>query len=187
MRSRGQWKSWYLFCAGLVFLLVVLLSGCHKKVKAEFQRPPASSVVPAPVPLPAQEPEEVPESPDAEPESTEETSSLEPVPKRPRTRTQAPAPAPVQDPVPPPALPRLSSGAKNSETSSIRDKLGRIEALISTIRSRVLKPGQREQVASARAFLSHARKAYAEGDYRRAAVLADKGLILAVDVEQSSR
>jgi hypothetical protein len=61
------------------------------------------------------------------------------------------------------------------------------EAILSSLEDRSLNTQQREQAAAARAFVAQARKALEEGDFRRASVLADKGLILAQDVRDSSR
>jgi len=70
---------------------------------------------------------------------------------------------------------------------SIAVKLRRTTDLFSVLRSRSLTVKQREQVEAAQAFVAQARTALDEGDVVRAAVLGDKGFLLAEDVERASR
>ena len=58
---------------------------------------------------------------------------------------------------------------------------------MSSLSARALSDSQRQQFAAARGFVAQAQRALDEGDERRAIVLIDKGLILAEDVERSSR
>jgi len=55
------------------------------------------------------------------------------------------------------------------------------------LRNRPLTVEQREQVEAAQAFVVQARTALDQGDVLRAAVLGDKGFLLAEDVERASR
>ena len=66
-------------------------------------------------------------------------------------------------------------------------KLEQAGSLLSSVGGRELSQGQREQVAAARGFVAQAQRALDKGDERRALVLVDKGLILAEDVERTSR
>lgn len=69
----------------------------------------------------------------------------------------------------------------------VQSKLKQAGSLLSSVGGRELSQRQREQVAAARGFVAHAQRALDEGDERRALVLIDKGLILAEDVERTSR
>jgi hypothetical protein len=69
----------------------------------------------------------------------------------------------------------------------VSTKLQRAGTLLSSLGGRGLSDGQRDQVAAARGFVAQAQRALDEGDERRALVLVDKGLILAEDVERTSR
>jgi hypothetical protein len=172
--------------AGASCLVVTAaLSGCQKKVKAEFERPPAVTNIP-------DNPESTSEEPDKDLEALEKAS--EPV-EAPTPVAEEPAPQPVprpratpppEPPPPEPAEPRLTINEDSQEARSIVEKLTRAEAILSTLEKRPLTKEQREQLGAARAFVIQARKAYSEKDYRRAAVLADKGLILAEDVRSST-
>ncbi len=156
--------------------------GCHKKVKAEFKRPPAAST--APETEPASEEPEVTEAPKILTEPAEETPAPEEIepPARPVRRSK-PSDPPPPPPVPEePPSPRLTTEPNNAETGIIRDKLALTEAILSALDQDSLTIKQREQAAVARAFVTQARKALEERDYRRASVLADKGLILAEDM-----
>ncbi len=161
------------------------LSGCHKKVKAEFERPPAVIIVPEPRESTSEEPDKDLEVLQKAPEPEEEPIpvSEEPAPKP----VQRPKATPPPEPPPPePAEPRLTANEDSPEARSIVEKLTRAEAILSTLQNRPLTKKQSEQLAAAQAFVIQARKAYAEKDYRRAAVLAEKGLILAEDVRSST-
>jgi hypothetical protein len=164
------------------------MGGCHKKPKVEFDRPPAVSTIPETPetpeePIPAEE-----ETPPAEPETVEEPPPAEeeiPPPKPARRTDPSPPPDP---PIPPdPHEPRLTEGSDSPEVRSIRNKLARTIAILNIVERQSLTKEEKEQAASARAFVDQAREALEEGDYRRAAVLADKGLILAEDVRESAR
>lgn len=167
-------------------LIFPWLSACHKKPKVEFPRPPASASIPEePPPRPA--PEEV-EAPPSDPQPTPAESP--PVAnQRPRSPRRAPAPPPPEPapPVqPPPApSPRLAPG--KDDPATIQDKIRRTETLLSSVRERVLTAQQREQAEAAGGFVAQAKDAMGEGEWRRAAVLADKAFILAEDVERGSR
>ena len=161
------------------------LSGCHKNAKAEFGRPPAVTKIPEPA-------ENTSDETDLDLEALEEQSEPQekaapametPAPKPIREPRPAPPPDP---PLPEPAEPRLTINEDSPEARSIVEKLTRAEAILSTLQKRSLTKEQQEQLAASRAFVTQARKAYAEKDYRRAAVLADKGLILAEDVRSST-
>jgi hypothetical protein len=171
-----------------VFLLAVLalFAGCNKKVKAEFERPPAVAAIPEPTDPPTEPSREEIESPEINPEPSDEPvkKEEESPPPRPVPRRR---PAPPPEPPPPdPREPRLTD-ADSPEVLSISDKLTRTEVILAVLRRRSLTAEQREQAATARTFVNQARRALEDGDYRRAAVLADKGLILAEDVRDSSR
>jgi hypothetical protein len=56
-----------------------------------------------------------------------------------------------------------------------------------TLSTRKLSDSQWQQFAAARGFVAQARRALNDGDERRALFLIDKGLILAADVERSTR
>lgn len=154
-------------------------------MKAEFERPPAVTTIPDP-------PENTTEEPDKDLEALEKASEPEeapaPVSEKPSPKpVQKPRAAPLPEPPPPePAEPRLTTHEDSLEARSIVEKLTRAEAILSTLENRTLTKKQREQLGAARAFVTQARRAYSEKDYRRAAVLADKGLILAEDVRNST-
>lgn len=171
-----------------LLLLLFPLAGCGKKAKAEFGRPAAVSTEP-----PLEEPP--PETPDTEPESSEIAPEPEEVPpppeeeKPPPRRVRAPKPEPLPEPEPPPDPPEpsLTSSTDSPEARPILEKLARTEDILSSLRRRPLTTEQQKQAANARAFVSQAKQALEEGDYRRASVLADKGIILAEDLRDSTR
>ena len=162
-----------------------LLSGCHKNAKAEFERPPAVTKIPEPAEKTSEEKDLDLDALEKSPEPKEESppATVEPAPKP----IRPPEPSPLPEPPPPePSEPRLTINEDSPAARSIVEKLTRAEAILSTLQTRSLTKEQREQLAASRAFVTQARKAYAEKDYRRAAVLADKGLILAEDVRSST-
>jgi hypothetical protein len=161
--------------------------GCHKKPKVEFDRPPAVSTVPETPEIPAEPAPQEDEILDALPEAVDEPAPVEeeePPPKP--VRRRRPAPPPEPPPTPDPHEPRLTEGSDSPEVRSIRNKLARADAILNILGRQSLTAVQREQASQARAFVNQAREALQDGDYRRAAVLADKGLILAEDVRESS-
>jgi hypothetical protein len=171
----------------LVLLMVLPLAGCGKKAKAEFNRPAAVSTVPEP-----EEPPPEPPDTEAEPEITPEPEEKPPPPeeeKPPPRRVRAPKPEPPPEPEPPadPPEPRLTSSTDSAEARPILEKLARTEDILSSLGRRTLTTEQQKQAANARAFVSQAKQALDDGDYRRAAVLADKGIILAEDLRDSTR
>lgn len=160
-----------------------LTAGCHKRPKAEFDRPPAVSTIPESPAIPEEPIPEEDETPHARPEPVDEPTPTEeetPPPKPVRRRRSAPPPEPP--PPPDPHEPRLTEGSDSPEVRSIRNKLAHADAILNILERQSLTIEQREQAASARVFVNQAREALQEGDYRRASVLADKGLILAEDV-----
>ena len=78
-------------------------------------------------------------------------------------------------------------GGEITVEPEVQSKLEQAGSLLSSVGGRELSQGQREQGAAARGFVAHAQRALDEGDERRALVLIDKGLILAEDVERTSR
>jgi hypothetical protein len=183
-------KSYFLSCAGLLFGLLAA-SGCSKEVKAEFPRPPATAGIPA-----SETSESPPEptdelvvdlepAPAAEPEPEPETDEPLPTPAAPR-----PAPVsaePVEEPSPARPSTHLAATDNTPANPEVSTKLQRAGTLLSSLGGRGLSDGQRDQVAAARGFVAQAQRALDEGDERRALVLVDKGLILAEDVERTSR
>lgn len=171
-------------------MLLVALSafsfGCRKKIKTEFDRPPVASTVPEPEPVP-EEPEE-PEVPEVVVDPPEEPAVPEqaPPPAQPVRRKRPPEPSLPPPPPEEPPSPRLATEPETAETGAIRDTMALTEAILSSLDQESLSTKQREQAAAARAFVTQARRALEEGDYRRASVLADKGLILAEDVRDGS-
>ena len=164
-----------------------LATGCNKKVKAEFERPPASASVPESIPDVAEEEPEVQAATVQEDAvAAEATPPVKEAPPAPRAR---PRPTPPPDPVPsPPPNPQLPADQPESEErATIATKLDRTAGLFSVLRNRPLNVQQREQVEAAQAFVAQARAALQEGDVVRANVLGDKGFILAEDVERASR
>lgn len=180
-------RGFFLSCAGLLFGLLAA-SGCSKEVDAEFPRPPATASIP-----PSEGGESPPEPPvevvvreaPPEPEPEPEVDAPPPEPAEP-----PPAPV-VADPVeePPPAPPSTKLGGVNDDEvdPEVVTKLEYAGLLLSSVGSRELSQNQREQMAAARGFVAQAQRALEEGDDRRALVLIDKGLILAEDVERTSR
>ncbi len=172
----------------LALLLLLPLAGCGKKAKADFNRPAAVSTEPLPE-------ESAPEPPDTEPESSEIAPEPEEDPQPPeeekppprRARSPKPESPPEPEPPPDPPEPRLTSSTDSPEARPILEKLARTEDILSSLRRRPMTPEQQEQAANARAFVSQAKQALDEGDYRRASVLADKGIILAEDLRDSTR
>ena len=162
-------------------------TGCWRRGKAEFRRPPVTASTPrAPEPSPEPPPEQpVEEEPlavdeiEIEPPAATPAADAEPAPPPPKQASPSPAPEP---PAPAPQL--AESHATNPEISS---KLAKAGTLLSAIDARKLSSEQGSQVEAAKAFVSQARDAFAEGDERRALVLVDKGLLLAEDVERASR
>jgi hypothetical protein len=168
--------------------LLVPLSGCGKKAKAEFNRPPAVSTEPPPEEPPPELPDTEPESSEIAPEPEEEPPPLEedkPPPRR--VPTRKPEPPPEPEPPPDPPEPRLTSSTDSPEARPILEKLARTEDILSSLGRRTLTTEQQKQAANARAFVSQAKQALDDGDFRRAAVLADKGIILAEDLRDSTR
>lgn len=164
-------------------------TGCARRAKAEFKRPPATASTPE---APEPEPEPLPEQPvveepltvdevEVEPKASEPTVDAEPAPSPPKQTSPSPPPQPG----PPAPAPQLADPqVTNPEISS---KLEQAGSLLTKIDTRDLSSEQGSQVAAAKAFVAQARDAFAEGDERRALVLVDKGLLLAQDVERSSR
>lgn len=108
----------------------------------------------------------------------------------PESRAEKPAPPPEEPAAPPvaePSNPQLLPGEQAPDTLAIRDRLARTQGLLSLIAQRSLTEAQREQADAARAFVGQAAEALDGGESQRALVLADKGLILAEDVESSTR
>ncbi|MGH9462579.1 MAG: hypothetical protein ACRD1X_15295 [Vicinamibacteria bacterium] len=180
---------WRRLGAGVLFAGGLgLMAGCHKNATVVFHRPPASASVPETPPEAAEtepevksaaiEQETVAEEP---PRPTEETQP----PREPSPPTPTPPPDPEPAPPPRPELPGNHPNADDVETIAV--KLQRTTGLFSVLRSRSLTVKQREQVEAAQAFVAQARTALDEGDVLRAAVLGDKGFLLAEDVERASR
>jgi hypothetical protein len=59
--------------------------------------------------------------------------------------------------------------------------------MLNSVALRDLSADERRQLNEAKGFVVQARRAYRDGDERRALVLVDKCLILVADVERSSR
>ena len=170
-RMRGSCLS----CAGLLFGLLSA-SGCWKEVKAEFPRPPATAAIP-----PSEQSEPAPEPP------LELVVDSEPEPEPPKPSPPPVAAEPVEEtPLEPPST-QLASAVDGAVDPEVQSKLKQAGSLLSSVGGRELSQRQREQVAAARGFVAHAQRALDEGDERRALVLIDKGLILAEDVERTSR
>lgn len=181
-------RGYCLSCAGLLLGLLAA-SGCSKGVKAEFPRPPATAAIP-----PSEESE-------PEPEPTEEVvAGREPEPEpEPEPVVDEPEPEPKKAPPPPvaaepaeeaasePLSTQLATGDDGDVDPEVSSKLEQAGALLSSVGGRELSQGQREQVAAARGFVAQAQRALGDGDERRALVLVDKGLMLAEDVERTSR
>ena len=134
-------------------------------------------------------PEETPrdEKPVAEVEPEPAVEDPEPRPDQgpDRAPPTPPPPEPPDDvPAEPPSTERAGSESVDPELLA---KLARANALMSSLPTRALSDGQRQQFAAARGFVAQAQRAVDEGDERRALVLIDKGLMLAEDVERSSR
>jgi outer membrane biosynthesis protein TonB len=173
---------------GVLILAVSGLTGCHKKPKVEFERPPAVASIPETPANPEVPSTDETKEPDSQPEPVVEPTPTEaesPPPKP--VRRRKPLPPPEPQPPPDPHEPRLTEGSDSPEVRSIRNKLARTVAILNIVEKQLLTKEQIEQAASARAFVNQAQEALEEGDYRRAAVLADKGLILAQDVRESAR
>jgi hypothetical protein len=165
-----------------------LVTGCHRNVKAEFERPPASASIPETTPDVAEDEPEIQtavvEQETVAAEVAPPVEQKDPPPPRARPR---PAPPPDPEP-PPPPRPQLPADQPDAEEpTSIADKLDRTVDLFSVVRDRPLTVEQREQVEAAQAFVAQARAALEEGDVVRAMVLGDKGFLLAEDVERASR
>lgn len=181
-------RVWVTALPVLSLALVWLpLPGCHKQPRVEFPRPPASASVPEEPPPPPVAPEAETPPPEPEPAPEEPAPTANHRARPPRRSTPPPPSEPEPPPQPPPApSPRLTP-SKDDDPSAIQDKIRRSEALLSSVRERTLSPQQREQAETATGFVAQAKDAVAEGEWRRAAVLADKAFILAEDVERASR
>lgn len=176
---------------GVCCLLLGSLSGCHKEVKADFPRPPATAAVPAPEPPPetaetppVEEPEAPPGTQDEPPQEPESPPKPVAAVKRPRAN---PEPDPVEPAATEPTSTQISGTGTGQEDPEIVAKLRRVDALFESLGDRKLTAEQAQQLTAAESFVTQARKAMEEGDPRRALVLIDKGLILAQDLERLSR
>lgn len=184
-------NSYCLACAGLLFGLVAA-SGCSRRVDADFPRPPATAAIP-----PSDDSEPAPEPPvevvverdpgELEPEPEPEPSTVEPEPDPPRPAPTPVAAEPLEEPEPDPPSTQLAGAGEDDVDPEVVSKLEQAGTLLSSVGARELSQGQREQIAAARGFVAQARRALDEGDERRALVLIDKGLLLVVDVERTSR
>jgi len=168
--------------------LLACLSGCTRRVKADFPRPPVTASTPDPVaPEAAPTGETSPvlaeaeptENGDPPPQVVEPPPEPTPVPVRPAPSKPAPEPPPE-----PPSTQLAGGGDRNPEWTSKIDRAG---DLLGSVAGRPLSESQRSQIMAARGFVAQARRAFDEGDERRALVLVDKGLILVEDVERASR
>jgi hypothetical protein len=171
-------------------LLLTSLSGCHKEVKADFPRPPATAALPAP----EAPPEDAAPPPAEEPEPPVEVSEEPPEPPQPRPKPVATSKPPRAHPEPDAEEPPVEEEPTSTQISGtgeedpeIVTKLRRVDALFESLGDRKLTAEQAQQLTAAEAFVAQARKAIQEGDPRRALVLIDKGLILAQDLERLSR
>ncbi len=165
-----------------------LATGCHKNAGAEFHRLPASASIPEQPPAVVEaEPEVKSAAVEKDTVAEDPQGSIEET--QPARRPARSAPTPPLDPEPtPPPRPELPGNQPNAEEAEgIAVKLQRTTDLFSVLRNRPLTVEQREQVEAAQAFVVQARSALAEGDVLRAAVLGDKGFLLAEDVERASR
>lgn len=164
-----------------------LLEACQSGVPPS---PATASVVP-PEPTEPEPPAAEPES-EPPPEVVDAETVVEPVDPEPPSEParRAPRRPPLSEPEPkepdePPPSTQLS-GADEASPELV-SKLQRAGSLLSSVGDRELSISQKEQLVAARSFVSQARQALADGDERRALVLIDKGLILAEDVERTSR
>jgi len=165
-----------------VFLAALTESSCSKSPPVTFPRPPATAAVPDSPSEPAAQESVPPSPPDA-------TTPVQDAPS-PGPGTGRPASREGQTPIPPPDAPpsrATRSVPAREDPVAIQEKIRRSESILESVSARSLSPREREQVLAARTFLVQAKDALAAGDPRRASVLADKGHILAQDVERSSR
>lgn len=187
---KGRFDAWILV-SGVSALALLSFSGCAKEVKANFPRPPATATLPLPEERDDAEPadETAPDDGTAEEESpgtVEAESSEAPAEaSRPEPPGNAREPEPAGPAPPPPSTQMGERGVP--EDTELTVKLRRAGTLLSSVNLRELSSGQRQQLSAARTFVTQARRALREGDERRALVLLDKGLILAEDLERSSR
>ncbi|HEX9725069.1 MAG TPA: hypothetical protein VGC53_12385 [Vicinamibacteria bacterium] len=187
--TRGRGSVWRRLGASVLLAFGLgLLAGCHKNASVEFHRPPASASVPETPPEAAETEPEV-KSAAVEQDTVTEEPPLPTEETQPPREPSRPAPTPPPDPEPaPPPRPELPGNQPNAEDAeSIAVKLRRTTDLFAVLRSRSLTVKQHEQVEAAQAFVAQARTALDEGDVLRAAVLGDKGFLLAEDVERASR
>ena len=95
---------------------------------------------------------------------------------------ESPSSPPRQDPVP---TPRLLED--EPATEAILEAIESAEQLVKAIEGRKLDNAQREQLVSIQSFLSQAREALTVDEASRAQGLANKGLLLARQLEESTR
>ncbi len=174
-----------------VLLLIGLsvLAGCWRRTRADFPRPPAAAATPAGEDRPE------PEAPEETRRAEEPVLEVEPEPpvEEPEPRpdegpkSAPPAPPPPEPPNQAPEPPSRERVGNEGLDPELLTKLERASSLMSSLSARELSDSQRQQFAAARGFVAQAQRALDEGDERRAIVLIDKGLILAEDVERSSR
>lgn len=172
----------------------LLSTGCSKEVKADFPRPPATASMgstadepsPEPLELPEPEPVEVELPPEPSAQETPEPEAMAKTPPEPAASRPEPTPE-VAEPAPTPPSTQLAGGEAGGGNPALLSKLRRASSLLSSIEHRQLSPPQEEQFMAARGFVAQARKAFNDGDDKRALILIDKGLILAEDVERTSR
>jgi hypothetical protein len=187
---RASNSSSFPIGVALGLLSLSFLSGCHKEVKADFPRPPATATMAPPAPQdPPAKPEPVLEEPAPPPEPDSGETPANPAPsstETPRPRPKRPPEAAVEPPPAPPST-QLADTGKSDLDPELAKKLERASFLLGSVSGRTLTPELTEQLTASRAFVAQARQALAEGDERRALILIDKGLILAEDVERLSR
>ncbi len=181
--ARGRLGAGVVLAAGLG-----LATGCHKNAGTEFHRPPVSASVPETSPDVAEtEPEVKSAAAEKDPVAEDPPGRIEETQPARRPARPAPPPQPEPEPTPPPR-PELPGNQPNAgEAESIAVKLQRTTDLFFVLRNRPLTVEQQEQVEAAQAFVVQARTALDQGDVLRAAVLGDKGFLLAEDVERASR
>ena len=181
--ARGRLGAGVVLAAGLG-----LATGCHKNAGTEFHRPPVSASVPETSPDVAEtEPEVKSAAAEKDPVAEDPPGRIEETQPARRPARPAPPPQPEPEPTPPPR-PELPGNQPNAgEAESIAVKLQRTTDLFSVLRNRPLTVEQQEQVEAAQTFVVQARTALDQGDVLRAAVLGDKGFLLAEDVERASR
>jgi outer membrane biosynthesis protein TonB len=165
----------------LLLLLVIGISGCRKRTVHAAPPAPVPEAEPAPVnPQPT-----APNAPASE--SKPETPESAPSPPAlvvPPPRTTPPKPEPPK-PAPPQISPRLSPEEQAAAEQKTYEDIGTAERNLQAAYGKQLNAAQHDLVEKIRGFLGQAREAIRASDWVRARNLAQKAVVLSVELINS--